>query len=97
MLLDGLFVEVIGGAFFDGDRILGADAKAVAQPVAEVFGKQAGLAVYDLDSAFSTIGHAKPAAIALIFIDLHNLSRLSSHSLVLQLDPNWVLICKTCT
>ncbi len=66
---------IFGFSILDDYRVLRTSAQAVAQAVAKVLCQQAGLAVNDANRALGAARHAHTAAIALAFVNLHNLSR----------------------
>jgi hypothetical protein len=72
--LDRDFVIVIRLTVLNSDRSLWALAEAGAQTVAKTVAYQFGLTIDNLDSAFSAGGHTIAAAIALLFVYVHNLS-----------------------
>ena len=72
VLLHRVFIEVVGGAFFDVDGVFGAVAEAGAQAVAEVFGEEFGFAVDDLDRSLGAVGGAEAAAVALFLVDVND-------------------------
>jgi hypothetical protein len=68
------FVVGNGLAFLNGNGPLGAMAQAGAQPIAKEVTDQPCLAFYHLQGPFRTPRHAKPASVALFFINLDNLA-----------------------
>jgi hypothetical protein len=74
MLLDGLFVKGIRLSRLDCQSALRAFSQASTQAIAVNFVHQFGLSVDDLDSSLSASWNADSTAIALLLIDLDNLS-----------------------
>ena len=74
MLFHGGFFEIIGVPLDDGDGIPGTIAQAGPQPVAQVVGGNLRLAAYDLYGALGARRDAKPAAVALLLVYLHDFS-----------------------
>jgi hypothetical protein len=95
--MDRLLVKGFRHSLLDGDGPARALAKTVSQAVAKVIGNEAGLAVDDLDRPFGTTGHAQPAAVALFFVYLHDLShsgRFHDFPFNLQLLSKFYDICR---
>jgi len=74
MNFNSLLIEVLCLSFDDGDGILGAMSQTGSQAVAEFFADQLRLSVNNLKGSLSTVGNAEPTAIALLLINLYNLS-----------------------
>jgi len=69
----GGFIKLIGFAFLDMDGILRTVAKAGTKAVAKIVCRQAGLAINDLDGAFSTCGYTEATTVAFIFVDMNDI------------------------
>jgi len=68
-------IECLGRTFFDTDRTSRAMSETRAQTITEFVGDEPRLPVDDLNGAFGAAWHALPAAVALVWIDVHDFSR----------------------
>ena len=74
MLFHGTLIVGFGRALDDFQGSGRAAAKTGAQAVAEVIGKNLGLAVDNLDRAFGAVQNALAAAVAEVFIDFDDVA-----------------------
>jgi hypothetical protein len=72
MDLHGLLIEILRFPLDDFQGALRAFAQTGPQSIAVFFGSKLGLAVYDLNRSFGAGGHAFPAAVAFLFVDLND-------------------------
>jgi hypothetical protein len=71
---NGRLVEFIGFANLDMDGVLGAVAETGAQPIAEIVGYQARLAIDNLNGAFRAGRNTETATVAFVLVDVNDIS-----------------------
>jgi hypothetical protein len=91
MALDGRFIELVGFALDDPDRVPGAFSQARSQAVAVHLRHQSCLAVNNLKCSLGASRHAQSAPVALLLVDLDDLPH--HHDLLLPGSlGNWIAI-----
>lgn len=69
VLVDGLFIELIGWAFFNGDSVHRTGAEAGAQAITKIISGQASFSIDNPQGAFGAVGDAQATAVALGFVN----------------------------
>jgi hypothetical protein len=82
-VVDRILIVLIGLPLYHGDGVLWARAKTRAQPITVNVAYQFRFPIYYLQGALGAIGHAQPASVTLVLVDVYHCS--DCHDFLLEI------------